>query len=79
MHIDPSAPERKITARTAEAAVARAGEQARDEGRVFEGGHDQAQEAQFGREEDCEGAVEQREGRYGIHSGRRCVNALEAY
>jgi hypothetical protein len=79
MHIDPSAPERKITARTAEAAIARAGEQTGDEGRVFEGGHDEAQEAQFGREEDCEGAVEQREGRHGVYPGRRCVDAGEAY
>ena len=53
MHIDPGPATRKDTAESAKAAIAAACQQTRAEGRMPEGRHNEAQEAQLWREEDC--------------------------
>ena len=68
MHIDPSSATRKDTAESAKAAIATACQQARAEGRLLEGRHNEAQEAQLWREEDCQGTTEYRKGHHSVHS-----------
>lgn len=53
MHIDPGPATRKDTTESAKAAVAAACQQTRAKGRLPEGRHNKAQEAQLWREEDC--------------------------
>ena len=75
VHIDSGAATRQDTAEGAKAAIAAAGEQTGAEGRVPEGRHHQAQEAQLGRAQDCQGASEYRQGHHRLHSRRRYVVA----
>jgi hypothetical protein len=71
MHINTSPSPRPDIARRAKTAVAPIEEQARAEGRMSEGRHNEAQETQFGRAQDCEGTIEHREGYHGVYPWRR--------
>jgi hypothetical protein len=71
MHINTSPPPRPDIARRAKTAIATVEEQAGAQGRVSESRHNEAQETQFGRAQDCEGAIEHRKGHHGVYSGRR--------
>ena len=75
VHLDPGAAPGPDTAAGAEAAIAAAGEPPGAEGRVPEGRHHQAQEAQLGRAQDRQGASEHGEGHHRIHPRRRYVVA----
>lgn len=68
VHIDPGAATGQDTAEGTKAAIAAAAEQTGAEGRVPEGRHNQAQEAQLWRAQDCQGASEHREGHHRLHS-----------
>jgi hypothetical protein len=69
MHINTSPPPRQDITRSAKTAVTAVEEQTGAEGCVLEGWNDEAEEAQFGREEDCEGEIEYGKGYYGVYSG----------
>lgn len=64
---------------SSQARLARAGQSPRDEGRMSQGGHDEAEEAQFGREENGPGEAEQWEGRHLLYPRRRCVTSLVVF
>jgi hypothetical protein len=78
MHINTSPPPRPDITRRAKTALAPIEEQARAEGRMSEGRHNEAQETQFGRAQDCEGTIEHREGYHGVYSGRRYAITLQS-
>jgi hypothetical protein len=73
VHPDPGAAKWTNTAESPKAPIAAIGRPPGAEGRLPESRHHQAQEAQLGGEEDCEGPVEQWKGHHGVYSGRRCV------
>ena len=72
-HLQSSHPRLPRRPARAQARLAGAGEPAGDEGRVPEGGHHEAKEAQQCGAQDGARAAEQRQGRDGLHPGRRWV------
>jgi hypothetical protein len=71
MHINTSPPPRPDITRRAKTAIASVEEQTGAEGRMSEGRHDEAQETQLGRAQDCKGAIEHRKSYHGVYSRRR--------